>query len=185
MHKPIPKSSASQSGFTLVELMMATLVLMFGIVAVAQLVPVAISLNASNRQNSTALVIAQRVLGQMLDLPLTATTCNALSAPVCPDAQAAAWSLGDPSNPGQLVGNAVKVDNNRPLIDFTVTPQAGYSFNYVDPNDPSQLTYDVRWAVVALVNSGGAVTGKRFVIGVRRLGGQPVLPVTLDTLVQK
>jgi Tfp pilus assembly protein PilV len=179
MQKTIPKSSASQSGFTLVELMMATLVLMFGIVAVAQLVPVAISLNASSRQNSTALVIAQRELNQ-----LTAQRLD-LNPPSFTDDLNNLCFLGDPTNPNQLVGNAVKVDSNRPLIDFTVAPQAGYSFNYVDPNDPSQLTYDVRWAVVSLVNSGGAVTGKRFVIGVRRLGGQPVLPVTLDTLVQK
>jgi prepilin-type N-terminal cleavage/methylation domain-containing protein len=185
MRKPIPRSSPSQSGFTLVELMMATLVLLFGIVAVAQLVPLAVSLNSSSRQDSTALVIAQRVLGQMLDVPLTATTCNAVSAPACPDAQAAAWSLGDPTNPGQLVGSAVNLTLNPPLMDFTVAPQTGYNFNYVDPNDPSQLTYDVRWAVVTLVNSGGAVTGKRFVVGVRRVGGRPILPVTLDTLVQK
>lgn len=177
MKKAILKSSASQSGFTLVELMMATLVLMFGIVAVAQLVPVAVSLNASSRQSSTALVIAQRELNQMAAQPLNSPSFTDDLNNLC--------FLGDATNSGQLVGNPIKVDNNRPLIDFTVAPQAGYSFNYLDPNDPSQLTYDVRWAVVSLVNSGGAVTGKRFVIGVRRLGGQPVLPVTLDTLVQK
>ncbi len=181
MQKPIPRYPANQSGFTLIELMMATLVLMVGIVAVAQLVPLAVSLNASNRQNSTALVIAQRVLGQMLGQDLQKPTCD-VSA--CPDAQAATWSLGDSTNPGQLVGSAVKVDSNLPAIDFAVAPQTGYSFNYVDPNDPFQLTYDVRWAVVTFVNSG-VVTGKRFVLGVRRQGGQPVLPVTLDTLVEK
>jgi type II secretory pathway pseudopilin PulG len=182
MQRPIPKHRADQSGFTLMELMIATLVLMVGIVAVAQLVPLAVSLNASNRQNSTALVIAQRVLGQMLGQDLKKSTCDVLA---CPDAQAGTWFLGDPTNPGQLVGSAIKVDNNRPVIDFTVGPQSGYSFNYVDPNDPFQLTYDVRWAVVTSVNSGGAVTGKRFVLGVRRQGGQPVLPVTLDTVVEK
>ena len=178
MQKPFPRYAVNQSGFTLIELMMATLVLMVGIVAVAQLVPLAVSLNASNRQNSTALVIAQRELNQMaqprnLNLPSFTDDLNNLC------------SLGDPASPGQLVGSAVKVDSNRPLIDFTVAPQTGYSFNYVDPNDPFQLTYDVRWAVVTFVNSGGAVSGKRFVLGVRRQGGQPVLPVTLDTLVEK
>lgn len=185
MQKPIPRHSRRQSGFTLIELMMATLVLMVGIVAVAQLVPLAVSLNAANRQNSTALVIAQRVLGQMLDLPLTAVTCSSQSVPACPDAQSAAWSLGDPASNGQLVGSAVNLTLNPPMIDFTVAPQVGYSFNYVDPNDPFNLTYDVRWAVVTIANSGGAVTGKRFILSVRRLGGQPVLPVTLDTLVEK
>jgi prepilin-type N-terminal cleavage/methylation domain-containing protein len=177
MQKPFPRYPVNQSGFTLIELMMATLVLLVGIVAVAQLVPLAVSLNASNRQNSTALVIAQRELNQM--------AAQSLSLSIFTDDLNNLCSLGNPASPGQLVGSAVKVDSNRPLIDFTVAPQTGYSFNYVDPNDPFQLTYDVRWAVVTFVNSGGAVSGKRFVLGVRRQGGQPVLPVTLDTLVEK
>jgi type II secretory pathway pseudopilin PulG len=177
MQKPILKYSPSQSGFTLIELMMATLVLMVGIVAVAQLVPLAVSLDAANRQDSTALVIAQRELNQMAAQPLSFSSFTDDLNNLC--------SIGDPASPGQLMGSAVKVDGNRPLIDFAVAPQAGYSFNYVDPNDPFHLTYDVRWAVVTLVNPGGVVTGKRFVLGVRRLGGQPVLPVTLDTLVEK
>ncbi len=177
MQKPFARYPVNQSGFTLIELMMATLVLMVGIVAVAQLVPLAVSLNASNRQNSTALVIAQRELNQMAAQSLSLSSFTDDLNNLC--------SLGNPASPGQLVGSAVKVDSNRPLIDFTVAPQTGYSFNYVDPNDPFQLTYDVRWAVVTFVNSGGAVSGKRFVLGVRRQGGQPVLPVTLDTLVEK
>jgi Tfp pilus assembly protein PilV len=177
MQKAISRSRANQSGFTLIELMMATLVLMVGIVAVAQLVPLAVSLNASNRQNSTALVIAQRELNQMADQSLSLSSFTDDLNNLC--------SLGDPTNPGQVVGSAVKVDGNVPMIDFAVAPQAGYSFTYVDPNDPFRLTYDVRWAVVTFVNSGGAVTGKRFILGVRRQGGQPVLPVTLDTLVEK
>ena len=185
MQKPFLKYPRNQSGFTLVELMMAMLVIMVGLVAVAQLVPLAVTLNAANRQDSTALVIAQRVLGQMLDLPLATVTCSSVTIPACPDAQAAAWSLGDPTNQGQLVGSTVVVAGNRPLINFGVAQQAGYSFNYVDPNDPFHGTYDVRWAVVTLGNPNG-VTGKRFVLGARRLGAnQPLLPVTLDTLVEK
>jgi hypothetical protein len=156
--------------------MMATLVLMVGIVAVAQLVPLAVSRNAANRQDSTALVIAQRELNQMIAQPLNLSSFTDDLNNLC--------SLGGPTSPGQLVGSAVNLSVNPPMIDFTVAPQPGYSFNYVDPNDPSGLTYDVRWAVVTIVNSG-VVTGKRFVLSVRRLGGQPVLPVTLDTLVEK
>jgi Tfp pilus assembly protein PilV len=177
MQKRILRYRANQSGFTLMELMMATLVLMVGVVAVAQLVPLAVSLNASNRQNSTALVIAQRELNQMAAQSLSLSSFTDDLNNLC--------SLGGPANAGQLVGSPVTVDSNRPLIDFTVATQPGYSFTYVDPNDPFQLTYDLRWAVVTSVNSSGAVTGKRFILGVRRQGGQPVLPVTLDTLVEK
>jgi len=57
MQKPLLKYPGKQSGFTLIELMMAMLVLFVGLVAVAQLVPLALSLDAANRQDSTALVM--------------------------------------------------------------------------------------------------------------------------------
>src|SRR5512137_308278 len=170
MQKPFLKYPGKQSGFTLIELMMAMLVLFVGLVAVAQLVPLAITLNAANQQDSTALVIAQRELNQMAAQPLGFSNFTDDLNNLC--------SLGDPTNPGQLVGSAVAVGSNRPLIDFGAAQQAGYSFNYMDPNDPFHVTYDVRWTVITLVNAGGTVTGKRFVLGVRRLGGnQPLLPI--------
>jgi len=180
MQKPFLKYPGNQSGFTLIELMMAMLVIMVGLVAVAQLVPLALSLDAANRQDSTALVIAQRELNQMAVQRLD------LKPPSFTDDLNNLCSLGDPTNPGQLVGSAVVVAGNRPLINFGVAQQPGYSFNYVDSNDPSHVTYDVRWAVVTLVNASGVVTGKRFVLGARRLGGnQPLLPITLDVMVEK
>ena len=59
-----------QRGFTLVEVLVATIVLMTGVVAVAQLVPVAVTANNVSRRDSTALVIAQRELAQMMERPL-------------------------------------------------------------------------------------------------------------------
>jgi len=79
----------------------------------------------------------------------------------------------------------IMFNNNRPLIDFTQAAVANYSFTYSDPNDPFKLQYDVRWAVITYSN-GANPTGKRFIVGVRRRGGNlPLLPVTLDTMVEK
>ena len=53
-------SFQKQRGFTLIEMLVATLIMLIGLVAAAQLVPFAIQLNTANRYDSTALVIAQR-----------------------------------------------------------------------------------------------------------------------------
>ena len=54
------------------EMLLATLILLVGLVAIAQLVPATILLNFRNRTDSSALVFAQRELDQMLAQPLTA-----------------------------------------------------------------------------------------------------------------
>jgi prepilin-type N-terminal cleavage/methylation domain-containing protein len=176
------KSASRQRGFTLMEVMLATLVMLVGLIAVAQLVPQSLNVNNGNRGDSTALVIEQRVLEQMLDQPLTAATCT---APACPDAQATTWNLGNAASPRSMVGSAVTVLNNTPAIDFSAGQIPGYSFNYTDPEDPFGTTYDVRWAVVTYV-SGAHVTGKRFILSARQLrGGGFLLPAALDATVEK
>jgi hypothetical protein len=118
----------------------------------------------------------------MLDQPLTAATCT---APACPDAQATTWNLGALASPRTVVGSPVTVVNNSPAIDFSAGQVAGYSFNYIDPEDPYGATYDVRWAVVTYVN-GSVVTGKRFLLSSRQIVGTGYfLPMTLDTTVEK
>jgi len=66
-------SFQKQRGFTLIEMLVATLIMLIGLVAAAQLVPFAIQLNTANRYDSTALVIAQRQMEGMLNQPLSAT----------------------------------------------------------------------------------------------------------------
>jgi len=175
-------ANATQRGFTLIEALLATIVMLVGLVAVAQLVPISLSINSVNRTSSTALVVEQRILEQMLDQPLTAMTCT---APACPDAQAVTWNLGNSAAAGAVVGSTITNVNNSPAIDFSAGQVSGYSFSYIDPNDPFGATYDVRWAVVTYVQ-GSRVTGKRFLLGARQTGGNGfVLPLTLDTTVEK
>jgi prepilin-type N-terminal cleavage/methylation domain-containing protein len=60
----LPRSR--QAGFSLVELLVAVVVLMVGVVAVARLVPTAMQSNTRNRYDSTALILAQRQLDLMV-----------------------------------------------------------------------------------------------------------------------
>jgi Tfp pilus assembly protein PilV len=173
-----------EAGLSLLETMMATVILIIGLVGVAQLVPASILLNSGNRTNSSSLVLAQRELDQMIAQPLVPPT----NPPGFTDAQGNFCYLGDPTQPNQLVGSPIIMSNNRPVIDFSQSLMIGYSYAtpYTDPNDPSQAQWDIRWAVITTTNSAMAVTSKRFIVGVRQVGGTGfVLPVTLDTVINK
>lgn len=163
-----------QCGFTLIEMMIATLMMAVGLVAVAQLVPFSILLNTANRDDSTALVLAQSEMNQFIEQPLTTFAYTDAGGNIC--------TLGNPATPNQFVGNPVVPFGGSQVINFAGAQVPGYSFTWFDPNDPSRASYDVRWAVYTL--AGGA--GKRFILGVRRSGGNaPLLPVNLDTMVEK
>jgi type II secretory pathway pseudopilin PulG len=175
-----------ERGFTLVEMLIATLILIVGLVAVAQLVPTSVLLNSNNRNDGTALVFAQHELEAIRGQPLTATTFSDLAGITCPISNTC--SLGDPTQPLQCVGNCPVVPNSAgaPMINFAAAPVANYSFTYTDPNDPFSAPYDVRWAIVTVTNPQSVVTGKRIIVGVFRRGMQtPSLPITLDTMVEK
>jgi type II secretory pathway pseudopilin PulG len=172
-------------GFTLTEVLVATLVLIVCLVAIAQLVPAAILSNSANRNDSTAAVFAQQEMNQLVSQPLSqlqyTTDTSIFMCTVATPCQ-----LGDPTQSNQAVGNLVTMVNGYPVIDFSNgTPVAGYSFVYHDPNDPTETVYDVRWMVITKA-SGANVSSKRFILGVVKRGGNGFnLPVTLDTLVSQ
>ncbi|PYT97595.1 MAG: hypothetical protein DMG38_19260 [Acidobacteria bacterium] len=171
-----------QKGFSILEMLLATMILLVGLVSVAQLVPASLLLNYRNRMDSSSLVFAQRQLDQMLDQPLNSNFFL--------DALGNTCQLGDPTTPNVLEGNSVVSLNNETLIDFSQpqgapAPTNGYSFTYQDPTDPNGTTYDVRWAVIVTGN-GSVPSSKRYILGVRRLGGNGFfLPITLDTMVTR
>jgi prepilin-type N-terminal cleavage/methylation domain-containing protein len=171
----------NQRGFTLTEVLIAIVILLVGIVAVAQLVPASIGSNSANRNDSSALVFAQREMDQFMGQPLNLP----FSPPAFTDAEGFNCYLGDPTQPNQVVGSPVVVFYNQLVIDFSQSPVANYNFTYQDPNDPFGLVYDVRWAVITTTNNG-LVTSKRFILGARKKGGNGIYnPITLDTILYK
>ncbi len=175
----------SERGFSILEMMFATIILLVGLVAIAQLVPASILLNYRNRMDSSALVFAQRQLDQMLDQPMNPPS-NQFT-----DALGNTCQLGDPAVTNAVQGSTVTTAlNNQTLIVFNGTipplaPTNGYGFTYQDPNDPSGTTYDVRWAVI-ITGNGITASSKRFILGVRQVGGSGYFqPITLDTMVGK
>jgi len=169
----------SEAGFSLLEMMLATVILLVGLVAIAQLVPATILLNFRNRTDSSALVFAQRELDQFLDQPLFLTSFTDAIGNTC--------ALGNATPVNTVQGSSLAVVNNQVVIDFTRTLVPNYSFAipYQDPSDPSGISYDVRWAVIVTGN-GSTVSSKRFILGIRQQGGNGYFqPITLDTTVEK
>lgn len=165
-------------------MLFATVILLVGLVAVAQLVPASILLNYHNRSDSSALVFAQRQLDILLDQPLNPPG-NSYTDP-----NGNTFQLGDPTTPNAVQGSNVITINGYTVMNFGGSlpgtyPTNGYGFIYPDPTDPNGTTYDVRWAVI-ITGNGATASSKRFILGVRQLSGSGFsLPITLDTMVSR
>ena len=174
-------------------MLLATVILLVGLVAIAQLVPATMLMNYRNRADSTAMVFAQRELDQMLAQQLTATSFSDLNGVYCPSGNTC--NLGDPATPNTLQGSPVVTTYSsntnsgqsfgQTIIDFTAAKRPNWNFVYQDPTDPSGTAYDIRWAVI-VTGSAGNATSKRFILGIRQVGGNGYFqPITLDTMVGK
>ncbi len=183
---PTKRNSTTQAGFSMIELAIAAAILLFGVAAVIQFVPAAMQSNLRNRYDSTAVVVAQRLLDEMLSQPLTANTIP-LVATAGPPPQAAS-SFGVVINlggPAGLQGNALQTVGTRAQIDYTAAAVGGYNFTFIDPNDPTQTPYEIRWAVITML-SGTRPYSKRFIVGAwRRDPRFTSKPVTVEGWLEK
>jgi len=164
-----------QAGFTLLELMIAALVLVFGLLAITALFATAIGNNGRSRVDSTATMLSQSVIEQ-----ITAVLARGGPAAVTDCGQPpTTWAVDTSVGGATLSGSS---------IDFTQTsPPAGYHMNFVVCNgggeSGTQALYDVRWNVAQLSTNSYLVT-----VAARPSGMTPgrftfALPVTLRTFV--
>ena len=99
-----------QDGMSLLEVMIAILVLMVGVVGVAQLVPASLRSSNDSRSDSVALVLAQRELDQMVEQPLKNAQFTDVLGNVC--------TSGILEAPNTVFGSTVAALNDRPMIDL-------------------------------------------------------------------
>ncbi len=167
-----------RNGFSILEMILASAILMVGIVSVVQLVPASLKSSVGNRMDTMATVVCQRELDQILSQPLNVNTFQDNGQTL---------RLGGEGSPGA----SVLMSGESVVIDFSPgrVPPAGFAATmHSDPNDPTSASFELRWAVFPQL-SNGVVVGRRIVIGCRpaKSGGneQLLLPVTLDSSVQK
>lgn len=170
------RSGWKQKGFSILEMILASAILMVGIVSVVQLVPASLKSSVGNRMDTMATVACQRELDLMLSQPLNVNSFQDNGQTI------RLGGAGLPGAPVAMSGDFAEVHF------ATFLPPSGFYAYYMDPNDPTGSTFELRWAVFPQV-SNGVVGGRRIIIGCRRAKGagnvQLLLPVTLDSSVQK
>lgn len=180
-----------ERGFTLIELAIATLVLLVGVVSVMQLVPSAIKLNLRNRQDTTSAVIAQRMRDLMEQQAITDTFIDDPTGrfPCCDPAKRVppqTCGLIPPGTCSFANGGCQTTANG--LIDFGQNPPpANYSFFFTNPDDPGRVAYEVRWRIADSVGSVGGPNVtllRRLIVGARR-GGDPSYSVSFVSVVAR
>lgn len=191
VHSSIPRRSAA--GFTLIELMIAIAILMVGIVPVAQLISGAMEQNFRNRYDSTALMLAQRQLEQMMAQDMTAgnpaANANYFFNTTLPNGTAVAINLGVNSPPGPSTAGAAVVTDTANNLFINWTQAAGaVPVNYRNQWISTEgYLYETRWNVVTYFQTIGGINqpvGKRIILSTRGgPQGMAQVPTTLVTSV--
>jgi len=162
-----------ERGMTLIELMIAMVVLLVGVVGSTALIIYAISGNSRNKQQSNSVAVAQMLVEKLssqkatLSNNLTITDCSGTSSTLY-------TAAGGPSL------------NSSGEEDFTAAAVTGYQMYYTDcGSNGRQMVYDARWTITQTTNYT-----KLIVISVQMknaLGTKNArmysLPVTIRTLV--
>lgn len=165
-----PPRPARQSGMSMIELLIAMMVLAVGMMGSMILVRTAIVNNNRNKLDTTSTALAQMVLEQIesrsatTNTIFTITDCTGVASNVNPTGAA---SPGAGANviqasppPGQNIGD---IDFTQ---DFTAVP-AGYAMQYVTCGPAAgtpgaaagpQVTYEIRWNVRTMTGFTKLVT---------------------------
>ncbi len=142
------KAKRNAAGFTLIEVMIAGMILVIASVGVLAMISVAIASNARNKHDSTKTMLAEAVIEQVSSTLIgsgQAALSDCAGTNFSIDAAAGGALLtGGGTHPNDVIGND---------IDFTqVTVPGGYQMNYVVMSPCTAggqyvATYDVRWHV--------------------------------------
>jgi type IV pilus modification protein PilV len=189
------RKSAKGDGFTLIEVLIAIVILAIGLAGLLPMILVAVNNNTGTRQDSQAVMLAQMVAEQITSQP-------AASNPTFTVTDCRPTSLGGAQT--FTVNSAAATSANltsNGTIDFTQAASAvpaGYQMTFfacgdtgaVDANDNSQVPFDVRWNVTASASGLKVLTvsARRSGAGTKMAGSglQTLLfqqPVTLRTIV--
>ena len=128
-------AARKQRGMSLVELMIAMVVLLVGLMGSMSLVAISMGNNNRSRLQGNSTIIAQMITEKVSSVK--ATTSPVLTVPDC---------AGNILNITTAAGGSPL--NAQGDVDFTQAPVAGYQVIYTDcGSNGRQFTYDVRWNI--------------------------------------
>lgn len=176
-----PKKRGKQRGLSLIEMMIAMLVLGVGLLGSAALVIVAINSNFRSKNDSTSTAVADAVLSQISAIPIGTTTATVTD---CANNSSSVNTTGSTSGSGATLTSAG-------VIDYTQTYSnvpAGYAMKYTacDATNGTNAVYDVRWNITATSTSKTeelVVVGARFLNTNTKVGQIYAPAVSLRTIV--
>lgn len=178
--------SKRESGMTVIELMIAGAVLVFGMLSVLGLLMVAVGNNGRSKVDSTATMLTQAVLEQ-ISAKLAGGGPGSITDNANCNGTGNTWDIDHGSGNGDqganLVGGKIDFTQAQTAIASPDAP-ALYYMNYVDCNNNVKSIYDVRWNVQSIgSNSTYLVT-----VGAKPSGSMPTkfsfaIPVTMRAYV--
>jgi type IV pilus assembly protein PilV len=176
------RAANNQDGLTIIELMIAMVVLAVGILGSMSLVIMAIKGDFRSKQQSNSTAMAQMVTEKIMSIPawnnstLTITDCTNTNYNV--------------STTGSTAGSGATLTSSGD-VDYTQAKVANYNMAYTDCGTANrQMTYDVRWNIQTIANdpyikiltvsarlngvTNGATSGSIFgpVVTIRTIVGQ-------------
>jgi len=177
------KHDKRQRGFSLIEMMIAMVVLAVGLGALTILFTTAMYSNTKSNKDTTATMLAQTVMEQ-----IDAQSTNGAANFNITDCQNTAWNVNVtpgaapngagatllPVASGALYGS---IDPNQAMA----AVPGGYAMQYVHCGaNAQQTTFDVRWNIMSANSNARLVTVQARQLGGTKLGGNAfAYPVTL------
>ncbi|HKS66343.1 MAG TPA: prepilin-type N-terminal cleavage/methylation domain-containing protein [Candidatus Acidoferrales bacterium] len=182
------RSSKKERGSSLIEMLIALLVLSVGMVGSMAVVGVAVGSNARSKRDTTSTALAQMVLGRISSVPVGGGTAS-VTVTDCANNTLTVNTTGTTSGSGaNLSSSTGKVDFSQSFSSVT----SGYAIQYIACGMSSgiQTAYDIRWNIKQLPPGAGGVASKEeyVVVGARAVdtsgtGLQRAASVNLRTIV--
>jgi len=146
MELKMKNNKSKQRGSSLIELMIACLVLMVGVAGTVSLIPIAIGANSRNRQQSNSTVIAQMVMEKIMSVPAGNPAVLTIN-----DCVPNTFNINTAGTTGSGTGATLLASGD---VNFNVAAPAGYGMLYTACGPTGgQSTYDVRWNIQTPSNS--------------------------------
>jgi prepilin-type N-terminal cleavage/methylation domain-containing protein len=132
---------ASAAGFSMIEVMVAMLVLAVGLVASAAVISVAIAGNGRSRFDTTATALAESAMERIVAIPSRATGAAANTS--LTDCAGNTFQMSTTLGGAPLITTGPFTGS----VDFSQPPVPNYSMRYSACSSAGALTYDVRWRI--------------------------------------
>jgi Tfp pilus assembly protein PilV len=176
------KSKGKQRGTSLIEMMIAILVLTVDLIGTIALASVALNSDTRSKRDSTSSAMAEMVAGQISAIPVGGSL-NSVTVTDCAGNSLTVNTSGTTAGAGATLTTSGTVDFTQSFSSVT----AGYSMKYTvcGVSNGLQTVYDVRWNVKTLP-SGKAeyvVVGAQFSGSNSKVAQLTALPVNVRTVV--